>query len=58
MLNGEEVATVAIIAFCCGAVAWHGFLKGCGLLRTRAEHFRWREREGLPTPKGWEEDAE
>jgi hypothetical protein len=55
-MASDDVWAVALLAFFCGAVAWHGFLRGCGLLRTRAEHFRWREREGLPTLQGWEED--
>jgi hypothetical protein len=57
-MASDDVWAVGAIAACCGALFWHGFLKGCGLLRSRAEHFRWRKREGLPTPSGWEDDEE
>lgn len=53
-MSAEEILGVGLFAFCAGWITCLGFLRGCGLLRSRREHMRWREREGLPTPSGWE----
>lgn len=57
-MNADDAALAMLAAFWSGVIFCYGLLRGCGLLRSRVEHFRWREREGLPTPSGWEEEGD